>query len=335
MGVAGDSSAHGVSTIATVAGLTLQYTLLQSNKGVNQFEYRPGRVRRHGGTVEHWFVWIGYNFTVEFVDGSKFGHVYPRAGDEGKDLSCGGLYSHHAAHLVLHEHLSVLLQLCIDGADDGFAGYGRFVVFAVGKAGLDLVVDIPQVYVVPFLTFEDMFVRLFDSGAAYVITHFVFGVAAQERSIGLGDVPEKVAAGIEGVGTQRAGYCTEPWKLPGFLVEQGVLACSDLFDKREGLVPDPAAVLFVFGQPGFDRWHIESKDMAKVKCVELLYLNGGDHDVVRGFVGHQHFAVPVQHKPPCRVLDIVTESVVACGYLVLLVNDLEIEQSYQKNQGNY
>ena len=56
-----------VSHAAVVPGFRGYYTLLQSYKAVNQFEYRSRRVCRHYCSVEHGLVRVVHYLLIVFV----------------------------------------------------------------------------------------------------------------------------------------------------------------------------------------------------------------------------------------------------------------------------
>ena len=120
-----------ITLVAGISVFRFEDALLKANKTVYEFENGAWRIWRLHGPVEHRLVRIAYDFAVVLSYVGEHLHVDTRAGHHCQNLSCGRFDGHETAHLVLHQHLAVLLEVCIDGGDHVFSRYGFLVELPV------------------------------------------------------------------------------------------------------------------------------------------------------------------------------------------------------------
>ena len=128
-----------ISHAARIHRAGAEDSLLKADQTVDKLEHRAWRVRSLNGSVEHRFVRIGQDLVVVLSEVSKHVYIDTRAGDHGQDLSCRRLDSNQAAHLVVHEHLTVVLELSIDGGCDIVSWHCFLVHLSILISGFDLV----------------------------------------------------------------------------------------------------------------------------------------------------------------------------------------------------
>ena len=120
-----------IAVMAGVCVFRFENALLKAYKTVYEFENGAWRIWRLHGPVEHRLVRVAYDFAIVLSYVGEHFHVDARAGHHCQNLSCGRFDGHETAHLVLHKHLTVLLEVGIDGGDHVFPGYGFLVELPV------------------------------------------------------------------------------------------------------------------------------------------------------------------------------------------------------------
>ena len=128
-----------ISHAARILGPRIYHFFFQADEGIDQLEDRTGRIWRLHGTVEHRLVRIGGYLAIMFSDVCEHLYVYSRAGNHGKDLAGRRLDSHETSHLVVHQLLSIVLQMCINGGGYILSRHRLLVLGTALISGHDLV----------------------------------------------------------------------------------------------------------------------------------------------------------------------------------------------------
>ena len=304
--------------------------LLQADQPVHQFEHRSGRIGRLNGPVEHGFIRIGRDFFVMTADIGQHVHIDTGTGHHGQDFPRGRFNGHQRAHLVLHQQLSVLLEIGIDRGHDIPAGNGLLVHFPVAVVIFNLVMGVPQVNVIPFLAPQVLFAGRFDAGLAGIIPAAILvRMRFQKGGIHLGNITQQVPARIYRIVPDASGLPLEARELVFQFIEPHEGFRWNLLQQHHALPADLAAEAFVFGHLLADKIRLDPQGRCQQQGVERLHLARRAQDIIGHLVAHDNLAVPVINDAPGRIDDIIDHRVVLRAGLVFVVQDLDGEQLYQ------
>ena len=138
------------------------------------------------------------DFAVMFADVRKHFHVNAGARYHCENLACRRLYRHETPDLVLHQCLTVLLKVRVNGSDHVFSRYCLLVHFAVLVTRLDLVVRVPQIDMITFLSLQVLLPCRFYTGLSCIVAGTVLsGMPLDERLVHFRDISEKISSGID------------------------------------------------------------------------------------------------------------------------------------------
>ena len=116
-----------ISHAARICGPRSEYTFLKSDQSVDKLEHRSRRVRSLHCSVEHRLVWVRKDLVVVLSEVCEHVYIDTRTGHHRQNLAGGRLDGYKAAHLVVHEHLSVVLECGVDGGGYIITRHGLLV----------------------------------------------------------------------------------------------------------------------------------------------------------------------------------------------------------------
>ena len=300
--VASEIIAHA----ARIFSLGGEHSFLKSDKPVYEFEYRAGRIWGLYCPVEHRLVWVIQYFIVMAAEVREYVHIYSWAGDQSQDLACGRLYGHKASDFVLHQHLPVFLEICIDSRGDVVPGNCLLVHFPVPVPRFDLVARISEKYGIAFLSAQLLFPGCLYACFACIVAAGVFTVMAFDISlVDFRDISEKISSGVEGVFPYASRLSSESGEPVCDFREFQICLRRDLFQHDDAPVsyPGPVPVVFVHLFP--DEFGTDAEDIAQGQRVECLHFLRGHEEVVCHLVAYQYLAVPVVDYSAGRVYGLV------------------------------
>ena len=204
-----------------------------------------------------------------------------------------------------------MLQVGVDGSYNILSGDGFLVHFPVLVPRLNLVVGIPEVDVVTFLSSQVGFAGRLKSRLAGVVTGAVFsGMSVQVGLIHLGNIAKKVAAGIERVVPDTSDLSLETRELVLDFGKLHIFLGGELLHHYDRLVADSSAVLAVFSHFTPDEVRLNIQDACKEESVKFLDFLRGYENVVCYLVADYDLSVPVVDDTSGRVYDVIDHRVV-------------------------
>ena len=129
------------------------------------------------------------------------------AGDEGQDLSRGGLHGHDGAYLAHHELLAIGLQVGVEAEVEVLAGHRLLVELAFAETAHDAVVYVNHHHLQAFLAAQLLLVRLLDARLADVVALLVVALLFVFFQLGRADLAD-VAQGVGGDGVGVVAHRT-------------------------------------------------------------------------------------------------------------------------------
>ena len=328
--------AEVVAVRAGVCHLCVQRPFLQADQPVDELEHGSGRVGSLDSPVEHGLVGVLEDFRIVLAEVRQHADVDTGARHQRQDLPGLRLDGHEAAHLVVHQPLSILLEVGIDRGHYVVAGNGFLVELSVAVALFYLVAGVAKVDVVAFLTAQVLLAGCLYAGFPGIVSRTVLpGMLVDVVLVDFRDVAQEVAAGIDGVVADASGLALETREIVLQFGELHVGLGLDLLEHHHALVADLPLVLLIFGHLRPDEVGGHLQHAGEHEGVELLDLPGGNQDVIGHLVAHDYLPVAVVDYPPGRVDDVIDHRVVGRVDLVLVVYDLDVEQLRQDDGGHY
>ena len=314
---------------ARIFGIRGEHSFLQSDQSVHQFEYGPWRIGGLDSPVEHGLVRIRQDFVVVGTYVCEHLHVYSGTGYQCKDFACRRFYGHETADLVLHQHLPVMLEFRINGGRYVLSGNGLLVHFPVLVSAFNLVVRVPEIDIVAFFPFQVFFACRLYPGLARVVTGTVAFMGLDEVRVHFGDIAEQIAPGIVGVFPYIPGLTPESWKLVCDFGELHVSFRSHLLYHHHALISDTSSVPVIslhFLPHCFQRY---VEGFAEGQSIEGFHFLRRHQKIICYLVSYQNLPVSVIYDASRRIDYGINHGIVACVYLVLLVDYLDDEKPDQ------
>ena len=323
-----------VAVVARILVGGLEHPFLQAYQAVDQLEHGPRGIGGHHGAVEHGLARVAGEAVVVAAYVGQHVHVDSRARHHREYLPGRGFDCHHRTDLPRHELLPVLLQVGVYGGDDVLSGHRGLVLPAVEVGRLHPVPGVPEHYVVALLPAELLLHRGLEAGASDVVARLVFArMVLDVVGVDLGYVAQQIASGVEGIVPDAAGLRAEAGEEILLLGELHVDFRRHLLEQGHGAVAYAAAVFAVVGHPVADEGDGRVEGTGELECVEFGHVPRGHEYVVADGVAHQNLAVAVVDHPSGRVDVGVDHGVVGRVLLVLVVDDLDVEQLSEQQQG--
>ena len=262
-------------------------------------------------------------------------NVYSRARHHGKNFPGRGLYSHHAAFLALHQLLAVLLQVRIDGGGNILARNGLHVIIAIVIRVFLAAAGVAPVDMPSFAAAKFGLAGRLQTGAAVIIAGLVVWMLLQKLRTYLGDVSQKVSAGIEWILPQASHLRLEARKQELLLGKAHVGLGAYHLKEGQRLPAYLGAVGMVVGHPLAHKVGGGVKRRGKRQGVKLPHLPWGDQDLVAYLIAYQQLAVAVVDNSAGRINHFAGKRVVVGVGFIALVKYLHIEKAPQQNEKHH
>ena len=209
---------------------------------------------------------------------------------------------------------------------------GFFVHLAILVPPFDLVPRVAEVDVVALFPSEVFLPGGLDAGLARIVSRTILAwMGLYVLLVDFGDVTEKVASGIDRIVPDAPDLPSEPGEIVLELSEFHVSLRFDLLEHDHALVADLFLVTGIFPHLLLDEIDAHIEGGSKHQGVERSDFPRRHENVVSDFVTDDYLSIPVVDDSPCRVDHVVDHGIVRRVYLVLVINDLDVEQLAQKD----
>src|SRR6185312_13998397 len=178
---------------------------------------------------------------------------------------------------------------------------------------------------------QHLFVILFETAAAYIITELVIIIAAaQNGRIHLADVPHDVGSGVVRINPDGTFLQVEAGKFPYIFFHPRVdLGRKEVLkgDRTEG------AAFYLRGQHTAAEFRgIDTHQLAEISRIDILHLCGCDHQIVENRVVEDGPAFPVKDDPAAGINAFTEKGVFLRLLFVFFGNDLQVEELGRDDQ---
>src|SRR5882724_5498245 len=183
----------------------------------------------------------------------------------------------------------------------------------------------------PPLAHQLFFVILLEAAATHIVTQLIEIIGSfEDHGIHLSYIAHDMRRRVEGIDPDGAFLEIEARKFPDILFQPGVhVRGQQVFEDRGA---ESAVLRFCIQDAAAEFEGIDAQQLAEISGVDILYLCGSDHEIIKNGIVQDRPSLPVINDPPGRVNAFPEQGVLLRLSFILSRNDLQVKQLSDDDQ---